>query len=82
MPRELITPTLDELKDWLKQHQYVWYRRPVDLEPQIYTVMQYTISNRTPDVTSAMTIWSPEGGWHVVFIAKHLDRFRFPKGQN
>jgi hypothetical protein len=65
---------LNELIDWLKNNDYVWYQGPMDSEPVNVLIASYTISHRSFVRSRAMLFTRATGNFSVG-LAAHLDRF-------
>ena len=72
---------LGELIEYVKAHKTVWYEGPMNFRPMVAEVRQYTENIRRPE-NSRVTVWTRENGCLVLYLAKHLDRFKCPVREN
>ncbi len=66
--------SLTTVLDYIKTHDTIKYKAPLDSSVSAVNILRYTIDNQTPSL-SKMTIWTPATKTLHWMIAEHLDRF-------
>lgn len=68
---------VEELRDYVRDHDTAWYQGPMNDRPMVMQVRSYFVHKLRPEL-NRVTGWTKENGLLTFNLAKHLDRFKCP----